>query len=156
MTQSADAEYIENIKTAGGYIFEGLETDGYCFKVVDGDTIKCLIKVISPIISNKIETKYLKVIVRLDGVDTAEKKSLIEKERKLAEKATAFTKKLLENRRVKLKFLKIDKYGRHLCNVYQYADSNSISGGCVSQQLIENNLANSYTGKKKDSFDDLI
>ncbi len=148
----SEKEYVENIKSASGYIFEGLETEGYCFKVVDGDTIKCLIKVISPIFSKDIEIKYLKVIVRLDGIDTAEKKSINEKEKKLAEKATNFTKLLLENKMVKLKFLKIDKYGRHLCNVYK----SGVSGGSVSEQLIENNLANEYFGEKKESFTKLI
>lgn len=144
----SEKEYIENIKSASGYIFEGLEIEGYCFKVIDGDTIKCLIKTRSPIFSKDIEFNYLKVIVRLDGVDTAEKKSINEKERKLAEKATNFTKLLLENKMVKLKFLKIDKYGRHLCNVYK----SGVSGGSVSEQLIKNNLANEYFGKKKESF----
>lgn len=137
-------KYKENISKADSYIFHDLKTVAYCFKVIDGDTIKCLIQF------NDI---YLKVIVRLDGVDTAEKKSTKETERKLAEKASLFTKRLLEDRLVELEFLSTDKYGRHLCNVYQINVSGSIRGASVSQQLVDNKLANTYSGGKKQDFE---
>lgn len=142
-------KYKESVNQASSYIFQNLKTVAYCFKVIDGDTIKCLID---------YNNTYLKVIVRLDGVDTAEKKSINEAERKLALSASAFTKRLLEDKLVELEFLSTDKYGRHLCNVYQISKTNSnieISGASVSQQLVDNNLANLYDGGKKSDFKSL-
>ncbi len=142
-------EYKENIDNSSSYIFYGLKTIAYCFKVIDGDTIKCMIK--SP-----DGESFLKVIVRLDGVDTAEKKSIVEAEKKLAEKASLFTKTLLEDKLVELHFLKTDKYGRHLCNVYQVTrPGQTMTGGSVSQQLIDNKLANEYDGGKKENFESI-
>lgn len=123
----------ENIDNAKSYYLDGITTTGYCFKVIDGDTIKCIIK---------HKDEYLKVTVRLDGIDTAEKKS----KSKEATDATEFTKKLLFDKNIKLIFKKIDKYGRHLCDVF------NISGGqSVSNQLLEANLAKEYHGGKKES-----
>lgn len=142
-------KYKQSVDQASSYIFQNLKTVAYCFKVIDGDTIKCLIE---------YNNSYLKVIIRLDGVDTAEKKSVNEAERKLALSASAFTKRLLEGRLVELEFLSIDKYGRHLCNVYQINKSNNdieISGASVSQQLVDSKLANIYDGGKKSDFNSL-
>lgn len=140
-------ELSENALSAKSYIFDNLKTTGLCVKVIDGDTIKCIIK---------YRGEYLKITVRLDGIDTAEKNSKIEAERKLSEKATAFTKTLLYNRLVDLYFLKTDKYGRHLCNVYQQG-CKEISGGnnSLSSQLINAKLANVYSGGKKENFEEL-
>lgn len=163
-------ELKNNLNNSKLYLFQNLETTGFCYKVIDGDTIKCIIK---------WKEEYLKLIVRLDNVDTAEKKSKIESERKLALQATEFTKRLLENKPVYLIFKEADKYGRHLCNVYlntkieQYINiskdlNEEIStndytkeeieklGASVSEQLIENNLALEYDGGKKKDFSKLI
>jgi endonuclease YncB( thermonuclease family) len=145
ITKNLLNELTENATKAKSYIFDNLKTTGLCVKVIDGDTIKCVIK---------YKDEYLKLTVRLDGIDTAEKNSKNEAERKLSEKATNFTKSLLNNRLVDLLFLKTDKYGRHLCNVYQHG-CKPISGSNASlnSQLVEAKLANSYSGGKKESFD---
>ncbi len=122
----------ENLENAKSYFLEGVNTVGYCFKVIDGDTIKCVIK---------HNGEYLKVTVRLDGVDTPEKKS---KPREAAA-ATDFIKKLALDKEVDLVFKSLDKYGRHLCDVF-----NTKHGG-LSSQLIENNLGVKYHGGKKQS-----
>lgn len=147
LTKNLLNELSDNALTAKSYIFDNLKTTGLCVKVIDGDTIKCVIK---------YKDEYLKVIVRLDGIDTAEKNSKIEAERKLSEKATAFTKALLYNRLVDLYFLKTDKYGRHLCNVYQHG-CKEISGGdnSLSSQLVNAKLANVYSGGKKENFENM-
>ena len=151
-----EKDYIDNLNNSKKYIFENLELNAYCFKVIDGDTIKCLIK-INDIIdtSRNNEPQYLKINVRLNGIDTAEKRSNQAREKELSLQATNFTKKVLENKMVFLKFLGLDKYGRHLCKVYKtsYASSNlEISAGCISEELLKNNLANTYDGKKKAKF----
>lgn len=144
LTKKLLNELSENTASAKSYIFDNLKVTGLCVKVIDGDTIKCVIK---------YKDEYLKLTVRLDGIDTAEKNSKVEAERKLSEKATNFTKALLCNRLVDLTFLKIDKYGRHLCNVYQHGCKTINGGGSLSSQLVEAKLANTYSGGKKENFE---
>lgn len=136
-------ELKNNLNNSKLYIFQNLETTGLCYKVIDGDTIKCIIK---------WKDEYLRIVVRLDNVDTAEKKSKIESERKLAEKATLFTKRLLENKAVYLVFKETDKYGRHLCKVFLNKEESVKTGASVSEQLINNKIALSYDGEKKETF----
>jgi len=124
----------ENIGNAKSYFLQDVETVGYCFKVIDGDTIKCVIN---------HRGEYLKVTVRLDGIDTAEKKSKSLE----AAAATEFTTRLAFEKNVKLRFKSLDKYGRHLCDVY-----NCIEGGTISQQLLEAKLAKEYHGGKKEAW----
>jgi endonuclease YncB( thermonuclease family) len=144
LTKNLLNELSENATSAKSYIFENLIITGLCVKVIDGDTIKCVIK---------YKDEYLKLTVRLDGIDTAEKNSKNEAERKLSEKATNFTKILLNNRLVDLIFLKTDKYGRHLCNVYQHGCKTVNGGSSLSSQLINAKLANVYSGGKKENFE---
>jgi endonuclease YncB( thermonuclease family) len=136
-------ELRNNLNNSKLYIFQNLEISALCYKVIDGDTIKCVIK---------WKDEYLKIVVRLDNVDTAEKRSKIDSERKLAEKATLFTKKLLEDKAVYLVFKESDKYGRHLCKVYLNKEESAKLGASVSEQLIKNNIALSYDGGKKRDF----
>jgi endonuclease YncB( thermonuclease family) len=144
LTKNLLDELSENATFAKTYIFDNLKATGLCVKVIDGDTIKCVIK---------YKDEYLKLTIRLDGIDTAEKNSKIETERKLSDRATNFTKLLLLNKLVDLTFLKIDKYGRHLCNVYQHGCKTVNGGNSLSSQLIEAKLANSYSGGKKENFE---
>lgn len=137
-------ELKSNLLNSKTYIFENWKTPAYCYKVVDGDTIKCIVK---------WKGDYLKLSVRLNGVDTPEKRSKDSDIKRMAEKASEFTKKMLEKKAVYLTFLGSDKYGRHLCKVFQYKDNyNYVDGGCVSSKLLENNLANEYSGGKKKEF----
>jgi endonuclease YncB( thermonuclease family) len=146
LTKNLLNELTNNAASAKSYIFDNLKVTGLCVKVIDGDTIKCVIK---------YKDEYLKVTVRIDGIDTAEKNSKIEAERKLSEKATNFTKALLFNKLVDLYFLKTDKYGRHLCNAYQHGCKQVNGGSSLSSQLINAKLANAYSGGKKESFENI-
>lgn len=133
-----------NLDNSKSYIFNNWETPAYCYKVIDGDSIKCIVK---------WKDEYLKLSIRLDGVDTPEKISKDVRIKDIAKRASEFTKKLLEKKAVYLFFINSDKYGRHLCKVFLYKDnSNYAEGGCVSSKLLENNLANGYSGGKKKEF----
>ena len=126
----------ENMHNAKSYFLENVVTTGYCFKVIDGDTIKCVIK---------HKDEYLKITVRLCGIDTDEKKN-----KSIASiAATEFTKKIVLDKNVKLIFKSLDKYGRHLCDVFQI---NDINGAGLSRQLLDAKLAKEYNGGKKETF----
>jgi endonuclease YncB( thermonuclease family) len=109
-------------------------------RVVDGDTLE---------IKNECFPKELKLSVRVLGIDTPEKESRAkcDKEAKLAEKASKFTKQFIgKNKTATFRNIKWDKYGGRLL-----ADV-EINGKSLSDELIKNGLARSYDGKKKGSW----
>jgi endonuclease YncB( thermonuclease family) len=109
-------------------------------RVIDGDTIE---------IKNECFPKELKLSVRVLKTDTPEKgsRAKCEKEAKLAEKASKFTKEFIgKNKTATFRNIKWDKYGGRLL-----ADV-EINGKSLSDELIKNGLARSYDGKKKGSW----
>jgi micrococcal nuclease len=109
-------------------------------RVVDGDTLE---------IKNECFPKELKLSVRVLGIDTPEKgsRAKCDKEAKLAEKASKFTKQFIgKNKTATFRNIKWDKYGGRLL-----ADV-EINGKSLSDELIKNGLARSYDGKKKGSW----
>jgi len=109
-------------------------------RVIDGDTIE---------IKNECFPKELKLSVRVLKIDTPEKGSRVkcEKEAKLAEKASKFTKQFIgKNKTATFRNIQWDKYGGRLL-----ADV-EINGKSLSDELIKNGLARSYDGKKKGSW----
>ena len=109
-------------------------------RVIDGDTLE---------IKNECFPKELKLSVRVLGIDTPEKASRAkcDKEAKLAEKASKFTKQFVgKNKKATFRNIKWDKYGGRLL-----ADV-EINGKGLAGELVRNNYARSYDGKKKDSW----
>ena len=84
-----------------------------------------------------------KVPVRVLGVDTPEIKGKTAKEKRLAQKAKAFTKNFLAQRPVSLTDCGRDKYFRLLCNVTNGQGQN------LAQELIKRDLGYEYWGGKK-------
>ena len=109
-------------------------------RVIDGDTLE---------IKNECFPKELKLSVRVNSVDTPEKgsRAKCDKEAKLAEQASKFTKQFVgKNKKASFKNIKWDKYGGRLL-----ADV-EINGKSLAGELIRNNYARSYDGKKKGSW----
>jgi len=109
-------------------------------RVIDGDTLE---------IKNECFPKELKLSVRVLGIDTPEKASRAkcDKEAKLAEKASKFTKQFVgKNKTATFRNIKWDKYGGRLL-----ADV-EINGKNLAGELVKNNYARSYDGKKKGSW----
>lgn len=109
-------------------------------RVIDGDTLE---------IKNECFPKELKLSVRVLGINTPEKgsRAKCDKEAKLAEKASKFTKQFIgKNKTASFRNIKWDKYGGRLL-----ADV-EINGKNLAGELIRNNYARSYDGKKKGSW----
>ena len=109
-------------------------------RVIDGDTLE---------IKNECFPKELKLSVRVLGIDTPEKgsRAKCDKEAKLAEQASKFTKQFIgKNKTASFRNIKWDKYGGRLL-----ADV-EINGKSLAGELIRNNYARSYDGKKKGSW----
>ena len=109
-------------------------------RVIDGDTLE---------IKNECFPKELKLSVRVLGIDTPEKgsRAKCDKEAKLAEQASKFTKQFVgKNKKASFRNIKWDKYGGRLL-----ADV-EINGKSLAGELVKNNYARSYDGKKKGSW----
>lgn len=109
-------------------------------RVIDGDTLE---------IKNECFPKELKLSVRVREIDTPEKgsRAKCDKEAKLAEQASKFTKQFVgKNKKATFRNIKWDKYGGRLL-----ADV-EINGKSLAGELVKNNYARSYDGKKKSSW----
>ena len=114
--------------------------DWEILRIIDGDTLE---------IKNECFPKELKLSVRVLGIDTPEKglRAKCDKEAKLAEQASKFTKQFVgKNKTASFRNIKWDKYGGRLL-----ADV-EINGKSLAGELIRNNYARSYDGKKKGSW----
>ena len=126
LSQSSDTpetQAFENVSVASVY-------DGDTFKI----NLNCSVAVYCE-----------KVPVRVSGVDTPEIKGKTAKEKRLAQKAKAFTKNFLAQRPVSLTDCSRDKYFRLLCNVTNGQGQN------LAQELIKRDLGYEYWGGKKSS-----
>lgn len=126
LSQSSDTpetQAFENVSVASVY-------DGDTFKI----NLNCSVAVYCE-----------KVPVRVLGVDTPEIKGKTAKEKRLAQKAKAFTKNFLTQRPVSLTDCGRDKYFRLLCNVTNGQGQN------LAQELIKRDLGYEYWGGKKSS-----
>ena len=104
--------------------------------VYDGDTFKINLNCSLAIYCEKVP-------VRVRGVDCPEIKGKTEKEKRLAQKAKAFTKDFLERGPVTLTDCGRDKYFRLLCDVTNGEDKD------LAEELIRHKLGYAYNGGKK-------
>ena len=114
-------------------------TSGYVIKVYDGDTIT---------IASKLPYKnspLYRFSVRLAGIDTPELRTQNKAELKAAIAAKEALSNKILNKKVQLKDVKLEKYGRILANVF--------CDGCfLNDWMLTNNFAVVYNGGKKQVF----
>lgn len=104
--------------------------------VYDGDTFKINLNCSLAVYCEKVPVRVL-------GVDCPEIKGKTAKEKRLAQKAKAFTKEFLQNGPVSLSNCARDKYFRLLCTVKDGQGRN------LADELIARNLGYAYYGGKK-------
>ena len=88
-------------------------TSGKVIKVYDGDTITIATKV--PGLEG---SEVYKFSIRLNGIDTPEIKTKNDEEKKIAKIAQSELYNKIYDKIVTLKNVKLEKYGRLLCDVY--------------------------------------
>lgn len=109
---------------------------GIVIKVYDGDTIT---------IASRLpysNSDLYRFSVRLNGIDCPEMKSHNEDEKECAKLAQLFLSEQLLQKRVELRNVTTEKYGRLLADVY-------LDGVCLNQLMIKKRLAVAYNGKTK-------
>ena len=117
----------------------GTVTVSKVISVYDGDTFRVDIDSLPPIVGKNIP-------IRLNGVNTPEIRGKCEYEKDLAIKARDFVRNKLANaKEIKLNNLQRGKYFRVVANVM-------VDGVSLEQELLENELAYKYSGRKKSSW----
>ena len=111
-------------------------TDGIVIKVYDGDTIT----VASKLPFN--DSPLYRLSVRLNGIDTPEIKGRDDDEKTSAKFVRDELSNLLLHKKVLLKNIETEKYGRVLCDVY-------LDDLHVNDWLISRRYAVKYDGKTK-------
>lgn len=111
----------------------------WVIKVYDGDTYT---------IAKKIDEVWYKFQVRVNGIDCPEIKTKNLSEHYVAEKAKTFVSELILRKKIYVKNIQKDKYGRLLSDVY------TINNEKISDLLIKKHLAVAYDGGTKKSPDD--
>ena len=107
-------------------------------KVYDGDTIT----ISAQVAGNPCYRTYYRWSVRLRGIDTPEIKSKTQDEKEAAIVARdALSNKIL-NKKILLKDVKYDKYGRLLADVY-------LDKLCLNQWMLDNKYGVAYDGGTK-------
>ena len=119
-------------------------TCGYVIKVYDGDTITIAGRLPYP------ESPLYRFPVRLLGIDSPEIKGKTEKEKEAAHKAQRALEDLVLHRKVILRDVSTEKYGRILANIYLVTDTDETF---VNKWMLSNGHAVPYDGKTKKPFE---
>jgi endonuclease YncB( thermonuclease family) len=122
-----------------------LDESCICVSVYDGDTIS-----IASRFKNNTETsEWYQFPVRIDGINTPEIRSNDPKEKRLAVIARDELRALVLDKTVHLIYpLKLDKYGRILCDISIFSNEEN-KRICVSNFMLKNGFAVPYDGGKK-------
>jgi endonuclease YncB( thermonuclease family) len=137
-------------KEVSKFSFEGLCRFAKVTKVIDGDTFWVAFPY-----PKSTSQRMIRVCVRLDGIDTAERRSKDEEEKALAQKAKERAQQIIDanDQLVYVEFGEADKYGRCLSAVYgleQSANSKLKPMEMpINQILLDERLAIRYGGGKK-------
>ena len=136
ISQSSIMDYLDAIEYKDTIPFIPEISSGKVIKVYDGDTITIASKMPYP------DSPIFRFSVRLTGIDSPEMKSKFAAEKALATQSrTALAEKIL-GKRVMLKNVSLEKYGRLLADVY-LDDLN------LNKWMLDNNFAVKYDGGKK-------
>jgi micrococcal nuclease len=111
--------------------YTGMVTD-----VIDGDTLEVRVMVW---LGQEVVTR-----VRIDGIDTPEKRGKCQREKDMAEQARVLTEQLLTDAQVALYDIQHDKYGGRV-----RARVVTRSGEDIGQMLAKSGLARPYKGEAR-------
>jgi micrococcal nuclease len=115
------------------FSFNGVQKYARIVKVYDGDTCTIIFR---------WKKQNIKCSCRLYGIDTPEIRTTNKKEKELGYIAKDFLSSLLLEKVVMVHFLKDDKYGRPLVNIF-------LNGSSIQEIMITNGFAKPYFGGKK-------
>jgi len=119
------------------FSFDGVEKYVRIIKVYDGDTCTLIFR---------WKKQNIKCSCRIIGIDTPELKTSNKKEREMGFKAKEFLENLILEKVLKVRFLKNDKYGRPLVEIFLH------NGQSISNLMITEGYAKPYFGGTKQKW----
>ena len=119
------------------FSFDGFITYAKVINVYDGDTITIIFE---------YKGEMIKYSCRIYGIDTPEIRTRDADEKKRGYLARDFLREYIHNQIVQIEFLKFDKYGRPLINVFFDIDNNKVN---IAEFMINNGHGKPYFGGKK-------
>lgn len=123
---------------------EYIPTSGFVVSVYDGDTFTLAVW-------NREIQKWTKWPVRVAGIDCPELRTKNANEKTVALKAKAFVERMILHKRVELKHVSREKYGRILADIFIENQKKSLN-----ELLLEQRLAVAYDGGTKQIIDDWV
>lgn len=123
---------------------EYIPTTGFVVSVYDGDTFTLAVW-------NQEIQKWTKWPVRVAGIDCPELRTKNANEKTIALKAKAFVESVILKKRVQLKNVSREKYGRILADIFIEHEVKSLN-----EMLLEQRLAVAYDGGTKKIIDDWV
>jgi len=126
-----------NANEINRFSFDGVKKYARIVKVYDGDTCTIIFR---------WKKQNIKCSCRIYGIDTPEIKTSNTKERELGYKAKDFLSSMILEKVLMVHFLKDDKYGRPLVNIFL---NNNQS---ISDAMISGGYAKPYFGGKKSKW----
>ena len=123
---------------------EYIPTSGFVVSVYDGDTFTLAVW-------NQEIQKWTKWSVRVAGIDCPELRTKNTNEKIVALKAKTFVESVILKKRVQLKNVSREKYGRILADIHVENETQTLN-----QMLLERRLAVAYDGGTKRVPDDWV
>jgi len=123
-----------NPLNAKKFIFEGLITIAKVYKVYDGDTISIIFK---------YNNEFIRDSCRIAGIDTPELSRCSDEEKQMGYIARDYLKTLILDKVIKVQFIKPDKYGRPLINIFLLDEQQTN----INNLMITGGYAVKYNGK---------
>lgn len=118
------------------FTYENYVTSARFCRIHDGDSFSAVFY---------INSKLVKHVCRLNGIDTPEINSKVLKEKNLAIQARDYLADKLRGKVLQIRCGKFDKYGRLLVDIFE----NDVN---ISDKMVELGLAKVYKGGKKDRW----
>lgn len=128
--------YLKKLNTneIKSFSFNGVQKYARIVKVYDGDTCTIIFR---------WKKQNIKCSCRIHGIDTPELKTSNKREKEFGYKARDFLSSVILEQVLMVHFLKDDKYGRPLVNIFLH------NGQSVGDMMITGGYAKPYFGGKK-------
>jgi len=123
--------------TVAPFSFNQIETYARVCKVYDADTVTIVFEWFG---------KFVKVNMRLEGIDAPELHSKVAIEALASKRARDHLAELILNKVVIVNLGKFDKYGRTLGKIF------TLDASCVNEHLISCQYVRGYDGGKKEAW----
>ena len=134
-----------NVENTPWLSLNGLECKCKVISVYDADTVT---------VALEWNNGIYKIKCRLYGIDSAEKRTRNEEEKKVALEATEWLKSIIYNKIIWIKCGKWGKYGGRMLGTLFMTEDDMKNNKSINEHIIEKGYAYEYKGKSKLNFEE--